>query len=111
MTESQIIVRGMECCRLSKPSVLPQTVVYGEECSKAKPHPEPYLEAMRIIGVPDPARALVLEDSPSGIRAGVAAGCPVVAVDSGGHAHSRLQSEGEWPGERPELQARNDDGR
>ncbi len=40
---------------------------------KAKPAPDVYLAAARSAGVP-PARCLVLEDSPLGVRAAVAAG-------------------------------------
>ena len=54
-------------------------VVAGDEVGLAKPHPEPYLRACALLGV-DPARAVVLEDSPAGIRSGEAAGCAVLAV-------------------------------
>jgi beta-phosphoglucomutase-like phosphatase (HAD superfamily) len=33
----------------------------------------------------DPARALVIEDTPTGVRAGVAAGMTVVGLCAGGH--------------------------
>lgn len=51
----------------------------GDEVVRGKPHPEPYLTAARRLGVA-PARCVVLEDSPSGIASGEAAGCAVVAV-------------------------------
>ncbi|MCW2616112.1 MAG: HAD-superfamily hydrolase, subfamily variant 3 [Frankiales bacterium] len=51
----------------------------GDEVVHGKPHPEPYLTAALHLGV-DPARCVVLEDSPSGIASGEAAGCAVVAV-------------------------------
>jgi HAD superfamily hydrolase (TIGR01509 family) len=47
-----------------------------------KPAPEIYLSACAALGVPPPARTLVLEDSPTGIEAGVAAGCYTIAVPS-----------------------------
>jgi HAD superfamily hydrolase (TIGR01509 family) len=53
--------------------------VVGDEVEHTKPHPEPYLKAARLLGV-DPARCVVLEDSPTGVAAGEAAGCIVVAV-------------------------------
>ncbi len=53
----------------------------GDEVVHGKPHPEPYLTAAARLGV-DPARCVVLEDSPSGAAAGEAAGCAVVAVPS-----------------------------
>lgn len=53
----------------------------GDEVVHGKPHPEPYLTAARLLGVP-PSRCVVIEDSPSGVAAGEAAGCAVVAVPS-----------------------------
>lgn len=53
----------------------------GDEVSRTKPHPEPYLTAAAQLGV-DPAACVVLEDSPAGVRAAEAAGCAVVAVPS-----------------------------
>lgn len=50
-----------------------------EDAPRTKPHPDPYLHAAALLGV-DPARCVVLEDSPTGIAAGEAAGCVVVAV-------------------------------
>ena len=56
-------------------------VLAGDEVRRAKPHPEPYLTACASLRV-DPAAAVVLEDSPTGIASGEAAGCAVVAVPS-----------------------------
>ena len=42
-----------------------------------KPDPEPYLHAARLLGV-QPAHALVIEDSPTGAAAGLAAGMRVL---------------------------------
>jgi HAD superfamily hydrolase (TIGR01509 family) len=53
----------------------------GDEVAHGKPSPEPYLTAASRLGV-DPARCVVLEDSPSGVASGEAAGCAVVAVPS-----------------------------
>ncbi|HVM28729.1 MAG TPA: HAD family phosphatase [Mycobacteriales bacterium] len=55
------------------------TTVAGDEVERGKPHPQPYLLAADRLGV-DPARCVVLEDSPPGIASGTAAGCAVVAV-------------------------------
>ena len=57
------------------------TVVVGDEVSRGKPHPEPYLTACERLGV-GPDEAVVIEDAPSGIAAAEAAGCTVVAVPS-----------------------------
>jgi HAD superfamily hydrolase (TIGR01509 family) len=55
--------------------------VAGDEVRHRKPHPEPYLTAARLLGV-DPRACAVLEDSPSGAQAGVAAACATVMVPS-----------------------------
>ena len=55
------------------------TTVAGDEVSRTKPDPEPYLLAAARLGA-DPRRCVVVEDSPTGVAAGVAAGCAVVAV-------------------------------
>ncbi len=57
-------------------ALLPARVCY-EDVTAHKPDPAPYLLAASRLGVP-PARCLVVEDSPSGVRAGKAAGCTVI---------------------------------
>lgn len=54
-------------------------VVAGDDITNSKPHPEPYETAARLLHV-SPAQALAIEDSPTGVRSAVAAGCVVVAV-------------------------------
>ncbi len=56
-----------------------QSVVTGDDVSRGKPHPEPYLEGAARLGVP-PEACLALEDSPTGARSARDAGCVVVAV-------------------------------
>lgn len=53
-------------------------VVCGDMVSRCKPDPEPYLTALDRLGV-GPERAVVFEDSPTGIAAAKAAGCYVMA--------------------------------
>ena len=53
--------------------------VCGDEVSRSKPDPEPYLAAAALLGV-DPAAAVAVEDSPAGAAAAAAAGCPVLVV-------------------------------
>src|SRR5947209_5879759 len=55
--------------------------VAGDEISRGKPHPEPYLTACQKLSV-DPAKCVALEDAASGVQSAEAAGCVVVAVPS-----------------------------
>ncbi|MEU7847062.1 HAD family phosphatase [Micromonospora parva] len=55
------------------------TVVAGDEVVAAKPHPEPYLTAARLLGVPI-GRCVAIEDSPTGVASAVASGAAVLAV-------------------------------
>ncbi|SCF22236.1 haloacid dehalogenase superfamily, subfamily IA, variant 3 with third motif having DD or ED [Micromonospora mirobrigensis] len=54
-------------------------VVCGDEVDAAKPHPEPYLTAARLLGVPI-GRCVAIEDSPTGVASALAAGAAVLAV-------------------------------
>jgi HAD superfamily hydrolase (TIGR01509 family) len=47
------------------------------DVERGKPHPDIYLHAARSMGVEDPARCLVVEDSPIGVTGAVAAGMRV----------------------------------
>jgi mannitol-1-/sugar-/sorbitol-6-phosphatase len=57
----------------------PGVVVSADEVARGKPAPDPYLLAAERLAV-DPAACLVIEDAPSGIAAGRAAGMTVWAV-------------------------------
>lgn len=65
----------------SAPKGTLEVVVAGDEVLHGKPDPEPYLKAATMCGV-EPSRCVVLEDSPSGVEAGVRAGACVVALGS-----------------------------
>ncbi|ORX38997.1 HAD-like domain-containing protein [Kockovaella imperatae] len=54
---------------------------------KGKPHPDPFLLAAKDLGI-DPKKSVIFEDSPSGIKAAVAAGGTVIAVCT---SHKREQ--------------------
>ncbi|MEU4567850.1 HAD family phosphatase [Micromonospora sp. NPDC023956] len=54
-------------------------VVCGDEVEATKPHPEPYLTAARLLGVPI-ERCVAIEDSPTGVASALAAGAAVLAV-------------------------------
>ncbi|QVQ54589.1 HAD family phosphatase [Spiractinospora alimapuensis] len=56
------------------------TVVAGDEVDgRNKPHPEPYLRAVARLGVA-PGHCVALEDSATGARSALAAGCVTVVV-------------------------------
>ncbi|MFJ3233181.1 HAD family hydrolase [Streptomyces sp. NPDC086787] len=55
--------------------------IAGDEVSRTKPYPDPYLLAAAGLGA-DPARCAVVEDTATGVEAAEAAGCRVVAVPS-----------------------------
>jgi HAD superfamily hydrolase (TIGR01509 family) len=57
-------------------------VVSGHEVPAPKPEPDPYLEAARQLGVTPGPDVIVLEDSPTGVAAGRAAGMTVIGVPS-----------------------------
>ncbi|WP_304451472.1 HAD-IA family hydrolase [Nocardiopsis sp. YSL2] len=59
----------------------PGVLVTADDVTEGKPHPEPYLLGAERMGVA-PSACVVVEDSPGGARAGLAAGMPVVAVAS-----------------------------
>ncbi|MFZ0743880.1 MAG: HAD-IA family hydrolase [Terracidiphilus sp.] len=58
---------------------VPQHIVTAEYVTHGKPHPEPFLAGAKLLGVA-PAQCVVFEDSSSGVIAGRAAGCIVVAT-------------------------------
>jgi HAD superfamily hydrolase (TIGR01509 family) len=56
-------------------------VVVAEEVANPKPAPDAYVAAARALGA-EPARCAVLEDSPTGLAAGRAAGALTIGVPS-----------------------------
>jgi HAD superfamily hydrolase (TIGR01509 family) len=54
-------------------------VVTGDTVTMGKPHPDPYEVAARKLGV-DPSECVAIEDSPTGVRSAIAAGCHVLGV-------------------------------
>jgi len=59
--------------------VLFDASVSADDVSAEKPSPEPYLAALSKLGL-EPGRAVVVEDSETGVASAVAAGVPVIAV-------------------------------
>ena len=54
-------------------------IVAGDDVQRPKPHPDAYLKASAELGV-DPAHAVALEDSPTGLRAALSAGTVAVGI-------------------------------
>lgn len=53
------------------------------DVKRGKPNPDPYLMGLQKAGNLQPWQGIVVENAPLGVRAGVAAGCFTVAVNSG----------------------------
>jgi sugar-phosphatase len=58
---------------------VPERLIAGDMVERGKPDPEPYRRGAELLGFA-PGDCIVVEDSPSGIGAGVAAGCRVLGI-------------------------------
>lgn len=72
---------------------VPELMVTAFDVKYGKPNPEPYLMALQKAGVA-PNEAIVVENAPLGVRAGVAAGIFTVAVNTGPLPDRVLRDEG-----------------
>lgn len=70
-----------------------ELMVTAFDVKYGKPNPEPYLMALQKARIA-PNEAIVIENAPLGIRAGVAAGIFTVAVNTGPLPDETLQAEG-----------------
>ena len=80
------VASGAECAKmrltLGTCGLLPHFAarMFGSDMvARAKPAPDVYLLAMKTLGV-DPKRTVIIEDTPTGTRAGVAAGAVVYGL-------------------------------
>ncbi|MEU9114585.1 HAD family hydrolase [Streptomyces sp. NPDC048483] len=71
--------RRLAEARLAEAGIRPKNLIAADDISRGKPDPEPFLLAAERLGV-DPARCVVFEDAPAGLRAGRAAGMTTVAL-------------------------------
>jgi len=75
---------------------VPERLVTAENVTQGKPDPQPFLVGAELLGLA-PGECVVFEDSVSGVKAGRAAGCTVVAtpfshpVDSLDAAHYLIE--------------------
>jgi HAD superfamily hydrolase (TIGR01509 family) len=76
---------------LAKVATSFDVIIAGDELARSKPDPLPYLTACARLGA-DPQRSVVIEDSATGVAAGLAAGCAVLGVPQVGELdpHPRL---------------------
>ncbi len=58
---------------------VPDRIIAADDVTRGKPDPEPYRRGADLLGLA-PAECIVVEDAPSGVSAGLAAGCRVLAV-------------------------------
>ena len=71
---------------------VPERIISGDMVVHGKPDPEPYRRGAELIHEPA-AECLVVEDAPSGVGAGIAAGCRVLGV-LGTHSEVELRAAG-----------------
>ncbi len=60
-----------------------ETVCTADDVTHRKPDPEMYLQTLEWLKLA-PQEVIIFEDSPSGVLAAQAAGCPVVMIETGG---------------------------
>jgi mannitol-1-/sugar-/sorbitol-6-phosphatase len=58
---------------------IPEKIISGDMVERGKPDPEPYVRGAALLGC-KPEECVVVEDAPSGVGAGIAAGCRVLGV-------------------------------
>jgi sugar-phosphatase len=58
---------------------VPANLVTARDVQRGKPNPDPYLMGAKILG-DTPAECVVIEDAPSGVRAGKAEGARTIAL-------------------------------
>ena len=68
---------------------VPERIISGDMVERGKPDPEPYRRGAELLGF-RPEECVVVEDAPSGVGAGKAAGCRVIGV-LGTHSAEELR--------------------
>lgn len=84
--------RALAKCGVPLP---PAGLITSNDVSRGKPHPDPYLAGAAKLGVP-PERCLVVEDAPSGLKSGHAAGAKTLAVCTS-HTKQQILDSGSNP--------------
>ena len=70
----------------------PDAFIAADDVVNGKPHPEPYMKGAAMLGHAS-AECIVVEDAPTGVGSGKAAGSPVLAV-LGTHSAEELYTAG-----------------
>ncbi len=70
-----------------------ERIVSSRDVKHGKPHPEPYIMGLEKMGL-QPWEAVIVENAPLGVRAGVAAGVFTIAANTGPLADKVLAEEG-----------------
>jgi glycerol-1-phosphatase len=74
----------------------PRHMVVAEDVENGKPDPACYLLGRKQLGLGDEMQVLVIEDAPSGIRAGKAAGFKVVALNTTHNVDELRNAGADW---------------
>ncbi|KAJ5635832.1 Glycerol-3-phosphate phosphatase [Penicillium longicatenatum] len=89
---SALIDGWLGVMKLARPKIL----VVAQDVELGKPDPRCYLLGRKKLGLEDSTSIVVLEDAPSGIKAGKAAGFKVIALKTT-HSLEKLQAAGaDW---------------
>lgn len=76
----------LQLTKVGLQSFFEERVFSGQEQARNKPYPDVYLAAAKALQIA-PEKCLVVEDSPTGIAAGVAAGATVIGFAPTAHAN------------------------
>jgi mannitol-1-/sugar-/sorbitol-6-phosphatase len=72
--------RGLARIRFAQAGLdVPSVVVSADDVRRGKPDPDPYLTGAAKLGI-ESRDCIVIEDSPAGVAAGLAAGCRVIGL-------------------------------
>jgi mannitol-1-/sugar-/sorbitol-6-phosphatase len=74
---------------------MPKHLVTASDLERGKPFPDPYLKGAEILGMA-PADCIVVEDAPSGVRSGEAAGARVLALRTTSKDEELLAAGADW---------------
>lgn len=65
-----------------------RVIITGDDVKNGKPNPEPYLLTCKLLNL-KPSETVVIEDSSSGIKSAISAGCKCIGVTTT-HTHDQL---------------------